>query len=69
MAVTNLNTTSNNVVVAAGNTLNILSGGTAIGLTNFGTVNGFGLLNSGGEVTDFADNASLMQASGGMPSS
>jgi hypothetical protein len=52
------------VVVGAGQTLNILSpGGTAIDLTNSGTVNGFRLSNSGGEVDGFA-NFSLMQASG-----
>ena len=61
---TDLNSTSNNVVVGAGQTLNILSpGGTAIDLTNRGTVNGFRLSNSGGEVEGF-DNHSLMQASG-----
>ena len=48
---TDLNSTSTNVVVGAGQTLNILSpGGTAIDLTNSGTVNGFRLSNSGGEV-------------------
>ena len=61
---TDLNSTSTNVVVGAGQTLNILSpGGTAIDLTNSGTVNGFRLSNSGGEVRGF-DNFSLMQASG-----
>ena len=61
---TDLNSTSTGVVVGAGQTLNILSpGGTAIDLTNSGTVNGFRLSNSGGEVEGF-DNFSLMQASG-----
>ena len=61
---TDLNSTSTNVVVGAGQTLNILSpGGTAIDLTNSGTVNGFRLSNSGGEVEGF-ENFSLMQASG-----
>ena len=61
---TDLNSTSTNVVVGAGQTLNILSpGGTAIDLTNHGTVNGFRLSNSGGEVEGF-ENFSLMQASG-----
>ena len=61
---TDLNSTSTGVVVGAGQTLNILSpGGTAIDLTNSGTVNGFRLSNSGGEVQGF-DNFSLMQASG-----
>ena len=61
---TDLNSTSTDVVVGAGQTLNILSpGGTAIDLINSGTVNGFRLSNSGGEVEEF-DNFSLMQASG-----
>ena len=61
---TDLNSTSTGVVVGAGQTLNILSpGGTAIDLTNHGTVNGFRLSNSGGEVDGF-ENFSLMQASG-----
>jgi hypothetical protein len=47
---TDLNSTSTNVVVGACQTLNILSGGTAIDHTNHGTVNGFRLNNSGGEV-------------------
>jgi hypothetical protein len=61
---TDLNSTSTDVVVGAGQTLNILSGGTAVGLTNSGTVNGFRLSNSGGEVEANFINFSLMQASG-----
>jgi hypothetical protein len=61
---TDLNSTSTGVAVGAGQTLNILSpGGTAIDLFNSGTVNGFRLSNSGGEVVQF-ENFSLMQASG-----